>query len=217
MSLLLLRNKNISKRNKIEITTVSIISSILVAIIWFVFSEQYIDTRKYIIEANVKPMEQIKYILQNPFGYIKVLLNTLKLYGGGYLLGFVGSELGIANIEIPQICSIGLLFAIFILPFFERNEKSFDKAQKWIINGIAVILILLVVTGLYLTFSPVQYEIVAGVQGRYFIPIFILILLTMVNSNKNIEVKNLEIKYNVLFLIFNIISLITIYNHFMQF
>lgn len=216
MSLLLIKNKNISKKNKIQITVITIITSIIVAIIWFAFSQQYVDTRLYIKQANVNTMEQMKYVLKNPLKYVKVLINTLQAYGGYYLLSFVGSNLGSANIEIPQICSLALLFGLCIIPFFEKNKKSFEKIEKWIMLFIAMILILLVETGLYLTWSPLQYNLVAGVQGRYFIPIFILILLAMINKDKNIEIKNLEMKYFIVYFTLNIISLLTIYTNFVQ-
>lgn len=214
MSLLLIKNKNISKKNRNEVIIVSILASIFVALVWFVFSQKYVDVRQYIIQSNVKPIEQIKYILYNPLSYIKVLKDTLIENSGFYLFTFVGEKLGPLNIAIPQIYALIEMFALIVIPFFEKNEKSLDKYQKWLMIAIAIILIILILTGLYLTWTPLQEELISGVQGRYFVPVFILILLAMITKNKNIDIKNLETKYFVMFFILNILTLMEIYNIF---
>lgn len=216
MSLLLIKNKNISKKNKRKLIIISIIISIISAIGWFIFTQNYVDVRQYIKDANVKPIEQVKYILQNPIEYCKVLKNTFESYGAYYLFTFVGSELGYANIEIPQIYILIMLFALFLLPFIEKNEKSFEKWQKVIMILIFVMLTILILTGLYLTWSPLQYHVVAGVQGRYFIPVFIILLLTIINKDKHLEIRNIETKYFILLFILNIVPIITIYQNFIK-
>lgn len=214
MSLLLIKNKKISKKNRNELIIVSIILSIFVAVGWFIFSQKYVDVRKYIIEANVKPIEQLKYILQHPFLYINLLIENFKSNSAFYVFTFVGEKLGPLNIEVPEIYAVIELFALLLIPFFEKNDKSLEKIQKWLMNLISIALILLIITGLYLTWTPLGASIISGVQGRYFVPAFILTLLTIINKNKNIEVKNLEIKYLVLFLILNIASLNIIFERF---
>ena len=216
MSLLLIKNKNINKKKRNKLIIISIIISILSAVGWFIFTQNYVDVRAYIKEANVKPIEQAKYILSNPLNYLGIFINTINEYGGYYLLTFVGSELGYANIIIPQIYIIIMLFGVFLLPFIENNQKSLDKIQKILMVAIFIILVVLIITGLYLTWSPLQYDKVAGVQGRYFIPVMIILLLTMISKKKNIDIKNLHIKYFILYFILNIIPIITIYQNFMK-
>lgn len=214
MSLMLIKNKKISKKNRNELIIVSTILAILAAVGWFVFSQKYVDVRKYIIESNVKPIEQLKYILLHPFIYVKILIKNFEANTGFYLFTFVGKKLGALDIDIPQIYAIIELFALLMIPFFEKNDKSLEKIQKWVMNLISIVLILLIITGLYLTWTPLQEPSISGVQGRYFVPAFILTLLTMINKKKNIEVKNLEIKYFALFLILNMISLNIIFHKF---
>lgn len=216
MSILLIKNKNISKRNKIELIVVSTIASILVAVGWFMFSQKYVDVREIIISRNVQPIEQIKYILKNPIKYIKVLLVTFNQSGGFYINTFIGSSLGMLNIKVPEIIVMIYMVTLAVLPFLERCEKSFERYQKWIMIGIALILILLIITGLYITWSPLQATDVLGVQGRYFVPVFILILLAFMNKENKVEIKNLEIKYFMMYFVLNIIPIISIWKHFIK-
>ena len=163
------------------------------------------------------PIEQMKFILLNPFDYLKILKDTIIKNGGYYLFTFVGQQLGLLNIEVPQIYSFIMLLALVVLPFIEDKEISFDKFGKWVVNLIAILLILLVFTGLYLTWSPLQYASIAGVQGRYFVPVFILVLLTFFNKDRKIVMNNTAIKFFVLFFIINILSVVEVFNRFFTF
>ena len=75
---------------------------------------------------------------------------------------------------------------------------------------VTMILIGLIVTGLYLTWSPLGADIVAGVQGRYFIPVFILTLLAVIKKNNNVKINNIQLKYFIIYLVFNIIPIINL-------
>lgn len=215
MSLLLIKNKNISKKNKNQLIIIATILAVLASVAWFVFGQLYVDTRQNIIDRNVQPIEQIKYILKNPLEYVIIFLRTLREKGGFYINSFIGSELGLLNISIPGAYIITYIISLAILPVLEKNEKSLEKWQKWIMCGIVVILIALVITGLYLTWSPLQAELVTGVQGRYFIPVFILLLLAVINKNNKVEVKNLEIKYFALYFVLNLLVALELYKLFL--
>ena len=106
-----------------------------------------------------------------------------------------------------------MLCGLILLPFFERNENSFSKFQKVIILLISVMLIILILTGLYATFTPVHNNLIHGVQGRYFVPVFILILLAMIKK-QNIEIKNLEAKYFITYTIINLLTFLIIFKKF---
>lgn len=210
MSLLLIKNRNISKRNKIEMISISIIGAIIIAIGWFIFSQQYVDARPIIIERNVLPIQQIKYILSEPIKYIKIVISNITELGGFYINTFIGSSMGLLNIKIPEIYIILFEIGLAVLPFLEYNEKSFEKVEKGIVIAIAILAIILILTALYITWTPHQAQTILGVQGRYFIPIFILILLSMIKGNQNVEINHLEIKYFIMFFVLNLLTLVPI-------
>ena len=216
MSLLLIKNKNISKNKKIKLILISILTSIGASVGWFVFSQKYVDLREYIIVNNVQAIEQLKYIIKNPINYIKVFIKSLEINGESYLFGFTGNALGLLEVSIPALYIIPMTFGLFITPFFEETKKTLDKYQKIIMIIIGLILIALILTGLYLTFSPVGDRIIAGVQGRYFIPVYILFLLAMCLKENSIKIKNIELKYFSIYLLFNIIPILKIITYFVQ-
>ena len=210
MSLLLIKNKNLSKAKRNQLIIISIVISIISAVGWFVFSQQYVDLRLYIKQANVQAIEQLKGILKDPIRYVNVFMNTIEQRGDSYLLTFIGSDLGVLNIKTATIYILIMLFGLCILPFLEENEKSLEKLQKLLMVIVTIILIGLIVTGLYLTWSPLGADIVAGVQGRYFIPVFILTLLAVIKKNNNVKINNIQLKYFIIYLVFNIIPIINL-------
>lgn len=215
MSLLLIKNKNIKKSNRNKVIIISILGSIIAAIIWFAFSQSYVDVRPEIINNNIKPIEQIKYIIKNPFEFLKTFIKDLKTHGGSYVTTFAGSSLAWLNIDIPNIYILTILTGLVLLPFLEETEKSFNKMQKWLMILIGIILIALVITGLYITWTGVGDDKISGVQGRYFIPIFILILLSFVDKNRKINIKSLENKYFITYFIINGLCLYEVFEHYM--
>ena len=122
---------------------------------------------------------------------------------------------GYANdIEVPEIVIIVMLIGLFISPFVTNEKESLKLNQKiWMIL-IFLGLTLLILTGLYLTWSPVGYNLVAGVQGRYFVPAMILVLLCLINKNDKLEYKNVELKYFVVFMVLNIIPIMQVIGRF---
>ena len=122
---------------------------------------------------------------------------------------------GYANdIEVPEIVIIVMLIGLFISPFVTNEKESLKLNQKiWMIL-IFLGLTLLILTGLYLTWSPVGYNLVAGVQGRYFVPAMILVLLCLINKNDKLEYKNVELKYFVVFMVLNIIPVMQVIGRF---
>ena len=209
LSVLLINNKNLNKKKRNVLIIVSILISIVSSVGWFIFTQNYVDVRKYIKEANVRPIEQAKFIMQKPVTYLQTLHKTFDIYGAFYLFEFVGIHLGhSAHIEIPQIYILIMLVGLFLLVFTEKYTLITKKWQKILMLIISIGLVLLVLTGLYLTWSPLYYDKVAGVQGRYFIPIFIIALLALTRKEKNLEIKNIETKYFFTYLIINIITII---------
>ena len=55
---------------------------------------------------------------------------------------------------------------------------------------LALLMDLLIVTGLYIEWSKVNDLIVLGVQGRYFLPVTILMLLCLCQKENYIKIKN---------------------------
>ena len=137
-------------------------------------------------------------LLQNIPYSIYVFINTLIKNTEGYINTMVGRYLGWLEITVSQIVVTGFLI-ILVLEFFREKEQYVIKTKERICYGvIAGLISLAVVAAMWLAWTPISYDTVQGVQGRYFLPMIPLLYLLVAN-NKKIKIKS-SIDMNIILL-----------------
>lgn len=123
--------------------------------------------------SDVNASEQLKFILKNPFEYVKILFNFISYY-----LSFENmSNNIIAHTYLGAPLTVYATVMIFIIMFATFTDKSeYDAfSNRHLIKSMGVVscvgALLLVVTALYISFTPVAHTTVNGVQFRYVFPI----------------------------------------------
>lgn len=125
------------------------------------------------------------YILTHIPQTVKMLLNTVLQHSALYLQGLVGGRLGeiiVVNVEISWLYVIALLAIIAMSLIPQHKEKLVYKGTSriWghlIVAGVAGLVVLACVT-----WTPINYTTVFGIQGRYFLPVLPLLLLGLRSS-----------------------------------
>ena len=102
-------------------------------------------------------------------------------------------DIGVRRILL-DIYFILLIFS----PFLEKHDKELNGKTKIIFLLVFLMTSVLILTALYVGHSGVGTDIVKGIQGRYFIPIVILLLLAMCGKERFIKVKYVEIIYPII-------------------
>ena len=135
--------------------------------------------------TDVNSAEQMRFILQNPLAYTKILLS------------FIGSYVSLANASsfvnsfsyVGTGAQIWATLSLCVVAFCAFTDKSKHDAFK---NNIAVrvssvlasfFAVCLVATALYINFTPVGYSTILGCQWRYIIPP-LLPFIYSIGSNK---------------------------------
>lgn len=125
--------------------------------------------------GDVNSVEQIKFILSHPFSYGKILFNFMKdymslAYTGGYMTSFAYLGGG-SKLEI-------ILVLLGIVAVTDKN-KSDSYVSYWYKYGtilLACVTASLIATALYIAFTPVRAEYIAGCQSRYLMPLLFPVL-----------------------------------------
>lgn len=211
INLLLIFNKNMNKKDKVFIIIISVISVIL-ALGNYYISTLYNDTRARMTEYNVNSVEQIKFLINNPGRIPSILYQTLKIETPRWIREFFGASLDWLILSIPKKIYYTYAFVLIVSIFleFKETDKKLEIKQNIyniIIFGAIVSLILL---GLYMTWSSVGCFIIEGVQGRYFIPIAILFLLSIKNYKISIKNKYVNLLVPIFIIAINIATLFEI-------
>jgi len=135
--------------------------------------------------------EQLRLIISNPIGYVKVLKDTM---GVRFIDNFIGKN-AIGNFSYMNKISDNLYYIYLILLLVvglsdNYNNDGFKVKSK--IFGATLILgtILLIWTALYLSFTPVGLTTINGVQERYFLPLLLPVFLLIRSKEINLKFKN---------------------------
>ena len=202
--------KESSKQSKI-IIILSMIFSIILALVFYLYSGTFSIHEGYKKQNNVDSTLQLKNVISNPVNYAYTLINTLGVKQEMYISTFIGQNLGWFNIPGSYFSTLLFVILLIISPFLEKNKYFFNKKEKVIINIIVFLIFNFILGAMYLTWTSVGANVIEGVQGRYFIPIIFLTLLTLVMHNKHIEFKHTNIIYFFIILLINANSLYSIY------
>ena len=148
--------------------------------------------------GNTNASAQVKYILTNPISYIILLMK----YSGLYFMSFIFSELSISGVgylgiyshKVSSFLTYMQLILLFYVTFNNKIDKKIVSNKYKIIFGILYLgIYLLIVTALYVSFTPVAYSTINGVQCRYFnplLPLVLIILTPTIDKLPKIKEKN---------------------------
>jgi uncharacterized membrane protein len=148
---------------------------------------------------GVMPGKQISWILSHPIEYVKVLGRTFFQYdaaAGSYLVlryiyespgAFTWNYFGLPGIVYvwQYILLIGI--ALSAVQKKDINSANGREAATSVVTYLCVVVAF--ATALYAIWTPVGHEIVKGLQGRYFSPMFIVLVPTLLWLKKYVSVK----------------------------
>lgn len=191
--ILLIRKKDLSLKKKILFSVLAVIVCLGSMFALSRATSGFTNNKSieaYLEEAGVNSQEQINGIIRNPVHYLKVLYNNFKINGTYYLYSCIGEYMGWLTIMSPIQYVYLYIAVLFAAIFVENNSEVLNKKEKIWTFMLALLMDLLIVTGLYIEWSKVNDLIVLGVQGRYFLPVTILMLLCLCQKENYIKIKN---------------------------
>ncbi len=167
------------KQTKVILSTVLVILLIVatgLGIMMIVNNNHLVSyTPSYLSYADAEKYS-ISFLLNHPRYIPRIIFGTLFVYGPYYLLTFVGHLLGWLELEISSIyIKIELMILALFTVFSDTKKITSNKRSISIIASL--ISIVFIFAGLLLAWTPINTVLVQGVQGRYFIPVALPLLL----------------------------------------
>ena len=127
------------------------------------------------------------YICRNIPATVKLLLRTLPEQGALWLQGLLGTTLGepiVYRIDVSWLLGVGLLLAVLAAALPRQDELALlGRRSKAGTAGICLCVVLAVLAAA-LNWTPINYQTLFGLQGRYLLPILPLALLLVKSSKK---------------------------------
>ena len=130
------------------------------------------------------------YVITHPFQTIYMFINYLISSPDQYLLDFIGYKFIWSSVSVPIAYTVLYLALLFVAALCENVREKID-IKSGIVITLCVLasfgLTVMAMYGIQISSNPVLSTL-WGVQGRYFFPIFILLLILLGNikifSNK---------------------------------
>ncbi|EKE00160.1 MAG: hypothetical protein ACD_22C00082G0003 [uncultured bacterium] len=169
--------EKILRKKHFLVTFVSFIVSILCVAIWQYFSQKlYIPLRN-----EVNPFMQLTYICTHPFTYLSSVAVSLIGYRHYLITQFVGNFGWLDTpLSIPLVYSYMLFLALVTICDTSKFFISLRVRFSVFVIGIATSL--LVITMMFMSWSPVGNKVIDGLVGRYFIPVAPYVFVVFQNT-----------------------------------
>lgn len=183
------------KKNKWIYSISLILFGIFTSMLWMKVGHVIIG--EYISEGGMA-----KYI-----HFVKVYFLTMMKDTVSYVQNvFAGNYLYQAQVNPYSIISI-IYLMLFVLSFIsEKDKNKMRSIEKMVVAFIMVVIITLVAYAMYANNTKIESDYIIGIQGRYYIPM--LLLLPFFSNNKS----KLNLDDNIIFdisLILNLCVLLT--------
>lgn len=205
---LIIKRKDLSTKQKILIIISTILFGGIITLATYMSGSGYTSTTEatliYQEEFNVNSSEQISLMKNSPKHVIKAFINDWYSMGKHYIYMAIGSELGWIEIKPSETVITAYLILLIIATLSEKNKEEFNIKNKIWLMLISAGVIILVEIAMYTGFTPIGAEFIGGVQGRYFIPVYILLLLCLSKKDNYVKIKNSEITYGIISTLLNL-------------
>lgn len=154
---------------------------ITVYLIWYFISPPTITV------SNAS--EQISLIIHNPIEYLSIVARSISTNAIMYLSGTFGGYLEWFNVT-PSKFYIFLSLIIFIILCIKTRPKYIiPKSLKILSISLFAIISFAIFTAMFVTWTKSGEIIIDGVQGRYFLPIVLLVPIWFLPA-QNSSAKN---------------------------
>ena len=129
----------------------------------------------------------LQYLISNPLRTITILINTFIINGNFYIQSFVGF-FGWLNFAMHPIFKFAMLGIVIGILGSQKNILC-QKQRLFLLSSISIIG-LGIFLALYFAWTPYKYVFIDGVQGRYFIPLFIPLALALTTPRQRWLLSN---------------------------
>lgn len=184
--LLIPKEKFKSVKKKYLILLSIILSAVIINLLWLSYSSKMLPAGD-----NINSSLQLHNIINNPIKYCLSFFNTVFDELPGYVLSSFGNYLGWFNVILSRIYIVPfiLLFISCLLFDNKKDDMKFNMFEKVFAFLIFAGITLLMGTSLYLQWTPVGENRIWGMQGRYFLPLYFLLVLIFTKYTINPKIN----------------------------
>ena len=152
----------------------------------------------------------VSYILNNLGSTIKLIVNTIIEDSYFIVNSLFGGNLGYFSIKVNDLIIIGFII-IFILSTIKIENKPMEIKPKVKISLLAIMTIMvMLVLFATITWTPIYYTTIYGLQGRYLLPVLPMLGVLMYNNMITVK-KDITKQIIISLTTLNVITLLDVF------
>ena len=183
LSIVIIDKKKFGKTNKDKYIKILTMFILIVVISYLRSKYLSIGVKPKITESEGS---NLMYLLHNPIKILSVIKNTYIFRKDFYiysLIGYFGSFAFRLNSYL--INSYLIIWLLLIL----NNKSNLKKKDRIITLSLMIILFVGIFASMYFGWSEYKLNYVEGVQGRYFIPLLLPVLYSIIPRKRVVDIK----------------------------
>lgn len=149
---------------------------------WYLIAKGLFAQSPFLLDRTLMPDEQLAYVFDHPWQYIKASLFThWTALGDGVVQEFVG-VFGWLDTKLPMGVVLGYLVCLALALSAPKDQPRLRRPQLWVGVGIAAAIVAIVDLLLYMYWNAVGAVTIMGIQGRYYLMVAPLVLALLWGS-----------------------------------
>lgn len=125
----------------------------------------------------------LNYILSNPKQSIGMIFKTVFAQDELLFGSTVGNSLGLFQVHISWVIIFGFVLLLCCSVISDYNNKQcMCRKMKYMVSGLSLIIVAAIAMSMWLDATPQSFTYIEGMQGRYFLPILPMLMMTLKNN-----------------------------------
>jgi uncharacterized membrane protein len=193
--LLLPRTKFESRRQQAKLLGGMLLVVLAVSIVWFLSVANISSHIHDILRPgeHIVPSLQVRHILHNPLHFVWVNIHTIVLHNFSYIGNSAIGILGWLDIPLPGYSYLMayLLIGLAVLKdgnHFPKRFRALSFRMTLLLTGLLATSALAAV--FYIGYTVVGANLIEGLQGRYFLPIWLIMLAAIIAPAYKLQISD---------------------------
>lgn len=129
-----------------------------------------------------KEVYTLSYFIEKPMTLLSLYFNTFFMEGSRLVYEFFGGKMGsVKNIQMPWFYSCIFMVIMAVCVSRSRRDFALRRISRFICLAAPLLAILLIGLAMLLAHTPTDTYYITGLQGRYYIPIMMIMLLCLMD------------------------------------
>ncbi len=136
----------------------------------------YLEMKTYLPWCDSYALSPIEW-MAHPIHFVTMIVRSLYANRAVYGMGLVGGLLGYFDIVIPKFVVIAAILILLLAMVSTGTEEIMQtKDRVWFVL-LGIVPDFLAMVAMLFFYTPMELDVIQGVQGRYFLPSFLILCM----------------------------------------